>query len=50
VFVDRYGTGMKEHVEKFQREYSEKLNREEYTKELKQMRSVSSLLFSLQIL
>jgi hypothetical protein len=31
-------------VEKFKREYAEKLNREEYAKELKQMRSVSSLL------
>ncbi len=39
----RYGLGTNEHVEKFKREYAEKLNREEYAKELKQMRSVSSL-------
>jgi hypothetical protein len=40
----RYGLGTNEHVEKFKREYAEKLNREEYAKELKQMRSVSTLL------
>jgi hypothetical protein len=41
----RYGLGTNEHVEKFKREYAEKLNREEYAKELKQMRSVSSFTF-----
>ena len=35
--------GMNEYVSQFQREYAEKLNREEYAKELKQMRMVRCL-------